>query len=225
VDLLEVGWPWRRSLELHADEDDGRYPSAGEARALLEGVTARRYGGVPPDVLGGWHYVEGLTQNDHRGVALHWTEENRGRRARARLVAFVGGDWGQVPDEDWPAFLKEQQRLLSKRDRLAREGGYVLTATILLPGGAMLDNYNASYDLDHEHRDRAGKERGKGRRSAGGPVQLKWRGNQLEPVGSGTMTLVLSLPKRRLRSRPVSYSFADGRADPASIVFVMEESR
>ena len=57
-----------------------------------------------------------------------------------------------------------------------------------------------------------------------GPGPLRWRGTDdpLLPSRGGTVTCVLTLPDRRLRSKPVTYKHDNGRADPNSIVFEME---
>ena len=104
------------------------YPKLADAN-LLRGKT------VPEDVvkavfeqgerLGpetcGWHYVEGLTQNDDPGLALFWDkvglDHNGGRLSDGgHFVCFVGmGDIRYIRETEWGEFLENQRRLHATR--------------------------------------------------------------------------------------------------------------
>jgi hypothetical protein len=67
----------------------------------------------------GWHYVEGLTRDDH-GLALFWDkaglDHNGGRLSGGgHIVWFVGCASEHIPASQWDRFLEEQQELLAQR--------------------------------------------------------------------------------------------------------------
>jgi hypothetical protein len=72
-----------------------------------------------PDTCG-WHYVEGLTQNDDSRLAIFWDTVGLGHNGE-RLPP--GGHWVMrfhhqreyIAGSDWEAFLQEQNRLLAER--------------------------------------------------------------------------------------------------------------
>lgn len=71
-----------------------------------------------------WVYWPGLKTDDNPDIALIWERVSgvrfNGSRAHGHEVGFVGGYMRQVPDAEWEAFLKEQERLrkeaISKRE-------------------------------------------------------------------------------------------------------------
>jgi hypothetical protein len=241
------------TLEQYADDHDGRYPAGqGTPEASLSllhrepyGVPAETLGGktVPAEVarsvlgqgglLGpdscGWHYVEGLTHNDDRRLALLWDKAGLGHFGErhfngSREVVLVGGELTIVSGAEWPAFLQEQRDLLARRDAAAIRGGPVLTATIRWPTGEVADHHDGPFRIEEQHVFSGGKSKGTARK---GDVlrasDLKWRGRDLGPI-DGVTTWVLWLPGKRMRSRPVEVRVSNGRPSPPTIVFEMEQA-
>lgn len=81
----------------------------------LEVVRARLEAGelLTPETCG-WHYVEGLRQDDNRKLALFWDKiplgHNGERLTGGRWVHLIG-DLDYIPDDKWDEFLTEQARL------------------------------------------------------------------------------------------------------------------
>jgi hypothetical protein len=64
----------------------------------------------------GWHYVEGLRNDDDRRLALFWDKAGLGHNGerltdRGHYVCFIGGHIEYVPGDRWEAFLTDQERL------------------------------------------------------------------------------------------------------------------
>jgi hypothetical protein len=64
----------------------------------------------------GWHYVEGLRQDDDHRLALFWDKLGLGHNGErlsdgGHWVYFVGFSSEYVPESRWEAFLAEQERL------------------------------------------------------------------------------------------------------------------
>jgi hypothetical protein len=226
-------------LEMYPEEHGGFYPPLGHVR------------GVVPAAVGDWHYEEGLTQNDDPDLALAWSKRSyvggqdddpgttppRGKRSflagywgrpeRSRWVVLVGGTRLAVPEAEWPDFLSGQEELLAKRDGLAKTGGPVLVGRIRFPTGEEVSRYDGLFVLEtHYTPDRTasslGKGEGHGTTSGPGPGPLGWRARQLRNENDGENTWVLTLPDRRLKSKPVKFTMRAGRATPSTIVFEME---
>jgi hypothetical protein len=130
-------------LRAYAESHDGRFP-AGESSpeaslsllyrgqfteaAILRGktvpesvVTQRLISGqlLSPDTCG-WHYVEGLSTNADRRIALFWDKIPLGHNGErladgSRCVILVSGERRIIPASEWQGFLAEQQQLLSSR--------------------------------------------------------------------------------------------------------------
>jgi hypothetical protein len=71
-----------------------------------------------------WHYVEGLRKSDDPRLALFWDKIGLGHHGERMTgeghnVWFIGGRYRWVPAEEWPAFLKEQENLLPKRQGIS----------------------------------------------------------------------------------------------------------
>jgi hypothetical protein len=87
------------------------------ARELVEQALAA--GGLDPASCG-WHYVEGLRDDDDPELAVAWDKveglDHNGQRrpGLAHEVVFVDGSVRLVTVRDWPNFAAEQ------RERLAR---------------------------------------------------------------------------------------------------------
>jgi hypothetical protein len=74
-----------------------------------------------PDTCG-WHYVEGLTQNDDPRIAIIWDKVGLGHngeslRGGGHWVMLLHGDEKHIPEGEWQEFLDEQQRLIAARRR------------------------------------------------------------------------------------------------------------
>lgn len=74
-----------------------------------------------PDTCG-WHYVEGLRQDDDNHLALFWDKVGLGHngqrlRGGGHEVTFVPFSSEHIPEARWEAFLAEQQDLLARRAR------------------------------------------------------------------------------------------------------------
>lgn len=139
------------TLEEYAREHDGRYPSGEESPEASLGLLysdpwgldaeALRGKTVPAEVVQnvfdsggklsaettGWHYVEGLTKKDNPDLALLWDKVGLGHNGEwtggTREVVFVGGEIRAITAEEWPQFLKEQERLLAERDAARAAAG------------------------------------------------------------------------------------------------------
>lgn len=63
----------------------------------------------------GWHYVEGLRQDDDSRLALFWDKVGLGhngeRLRRDRYVHLIDGSGEFIPTERWAEFLAEQEQL------------------------------------------------------------------------------------------------------------------
>jgi hypothetical protein len=84
----------------------------------------------------GWHYVEGLRLDDDPRLALFWDkagfDHNGGLLADGgHIVMFVDGQRKYIPEAEWDAFTKEQQKLLAVRGTPAE---IVHRATIHIDG-------------------------------------------------------------------------------------------
>jgi hypothetical protein len=68
----------------------------------------------------GWHYVEGLRQDDDPRLALFWDkaglDHNGGRMAGGgHIVLFVDRQRKYIPEAEWHDFVEEQRKLLAER--------------------------------------------------------------------------------------------------------------
>lgn len=132
-------------LEEYANDHGGAYP-AGESSPeaslsllypkyatadLLRGKTVpldvvepvlQGGGRLGPDTCG-WHYVEGLTQQDDPRLALLWDKVGLGHNGQklkdgGHTVLFVGLRKEYIPGDKWDAFLEEQKQLLAQEKKL-----------------------------------------------------------------------------------------------------------
>jgi hypothetical protein len=67
-----------------------------------------------------WHYVEGLRKTDDPRLALFWDKVGSGHHGErmpdgGHNVWFIGAQHRWVPVEEWPSFIKEQEKILPKR--------------------------------------------------------------------------------------------------------------
>ena len=79
-------------------------------RAILEG------GGLLGPTTCGWHYVEGLRDDDDSRLGLFWDKEGLGHngetlRDGGHTIFRVNGSHDYVRGKEWPAFLNEQAEL------------------------------------------------------------------------------------------------------------------
>lgn len=232
------------ALNRYADEHGGRYP-AGEATPeaslsllckggyveayTLSGMTVhpeaaeksmRERGRLGPESCG-WHYVEGLSKADDRRLAILWCKEplgHNGDRTPSGGRQVLRVDWAPewISGKDWPAFLAEQERLMSERSSRAVTGRPLLTAGILLPDGTITNAYRGSYTLSRESQGSTGASVGSESGSALDPSLLAWHHAE---VATGVVTYTLSFSN--LVSQPVSVEFQDDMAEPSNIVFRM----
>lgn len=94
----------------------GKTVPAKIVREILEG------GGLLGPETCGWHYVEGLRNDDDGRLGLFWDkvglDHNGGRLpGGGHIVWRVDGDHDHIPAKDWPAFLAEQAELHKKLKR------------------------------------------------------------------------------------------------------------
>jgi len=140
------------NLDRYAMHHDGRFPSGGTTpersltllyywsdknRGILEVLSGpsvplqraeesiARTGWLDSESCG-WHYVEGLSLNDNRKLALFWEKNGLGAHGRRHCegsfeVVFVDGTKRRVPSEDWNDFLAEQERLIADKRRKAKD--------------------------------------------------------------------------------------------------------
>ena len=64
----------------------------------------------------GWHYVEGLRNDDHPRLALLWDNAGLGHNGErlsggGHYVCFVNGGIEHISSDRWEEFLAEQERL------------------------------------------------------------------------------------------------------------------
>lgn len=76
----------------------------------------------------GWHYVEGLTVYDDPELALFWDKVGLGHNGQrlsegGHWVHFVSGIREYIPENQWPAFLDKQKKLLAQRRSKATSRG------------------------------------------------------------------------------------------------------
>ena len=74
-----------------------------------------------PDTCG-WNYVEGLRRDSLPNLALFWDKEGLGHNGErlsggGHIVTFVNCDRQHITEAEWPEFLAEQHRLLTKELR------------------------------------------------------------------------------------------------------------
>ncbi len=67
----------------------------------------------------GWHYVEGLRDDDDGQIAVCWDkvglDHNGGRlRDGGHTVLYLFGNHGTISAAEWPSFLEKQQKLIAK---------------------------------------------------------------------------------------------------------------
>jgi hypothetical protein len=132
------------ALDEYAVDHSGAYP-AGEANPeaslsllypkyanewVLQGKTVplqvvkqtlQRGGRLGPDTCG-WHYVEGLTKDDDRRLALCWDKVGLGHNGQrladgGHEVLIVNMGIEYIPGSRWQEFLQEQDKLLAKRKK------------------------------------------------------------------------------------------------------------
>jgi hypothetical protein len=179
---------------------------------------------LDPDSCG-WHYVEGLTLNDNRRLAIFWDKVglgHNGQRLRhgGHSVAFVGGEFAVISAQEWPQFLEEQEKLLASRDETAIKGKPILVANIRLPSGELTDHFDGAWQLDESFQSFDAMSSGNGMRAGPSlsPLVLRWHRGALK---DGTTTFVLSIPEKAWRSKPITVKVRDGKAGPSSITFEM----
>lgn len=68
----------------------------------------------------GWHYVEGLHQNDDGRIAIFWDKEGLDHNGRklsggGHIVWFLNSDHPHITDNEWAKFLAEQELLHKAR--------------------------------------------------------------------------------------------------------------
>ena len=184
-------------------------------RAILENG-----GLLGPDTTG-WHYVEGLTRNDDRRIAILWDEVGLGHNGQVthdggREVVFVDGSIEWISGKDWDAFLKEQEKLLANRTERAKKAMPVLVGKIRLPDGTVVDEWDGHYELEYSSSDRP--LRRDGCSDADRPLRkaLTWHH---PPIYNGTMTYTLTLSG--VQCDPVAVEFKDGEATPDVMIFTL----
>ncbi len=125
------------SLQEYAGKHGGNYPDEGGSAASLSLLTEY---GSSIDTLAGkairktdaeacfarhgklteefcsWHYVPGLRSDSNPQLALFWDttglSHNGQRRKRPSYdVILVDGTRRSIPEREWPAFLRQQERL------------------------------------------------------------------------------------------------------------------
>jgi len=232
------------ALLSYAEDHAGRFPAGGDTpeaslsllysnyldAGTLRGKTVplkvvqqalAKNGKLGPESCG-WHYVEGLTEADDRKIAIVWDKVGLGHNGErvkggGHSVMFLDGFDGFISGDKWPAFLEEQKQLLANRDPRSVKGIPGLVATILLPTGQVLTNYDGPYEL--ASTETSGNGSGGGTQS-GNQVPLRWYRYVPE---NGHVTLTLTLPKERLRSKNMVFDVTNGYASPSHIVFDMEK--
>lgn len=140
------------TLTNHAMVHDGEFPSGEDSPEASLSTLARkpwrldaeilRGKTVPKEVveeilerdelLGpetcGWHYVEGLREDDDPRIAIFWDKTGLGHNGQRlpngdRIVSRIKETQETIPGPEWKSFLQEQKMLLEKlpedRRRLA----------------------------------------------------------------------------------------------------------
>lgn len=102
--LIGNGWVDQDSLDLIVGK-------AGDLEAAEKFYA--KHGYLKPE-HSSWHFVNGLNEND-RGMAIAWDKiplDHNGRVSESREVIMVGRAVSNIPNSEWPAFLKKQAELL-----------------------------------------------------------------------------------------------------------------
>jgi len=222
------------ALRTYAMDHDGRFPTGGDTPEAslsllysnyvdaytLRGKTVplqvaqaalAKNGKLGPDSCD-WHYVEGLTEADDPQIAILWDKVGLGHNGErlkwgGHSVVLVDGSEQYVSGAKWPEFLKEQKELLAQRSEAVKQGRPALTAKIRLPDGTEISDYDGHYRLIcGNHRE------------SGSGNKMRWMRFY---EADGPYTLILELPDRRLRSKPIAVQVSSGRVKPDTITFEM----
>ncbi len=222
------------ALRTYAMDHDGRFPTGGDtpeaSLSLLYSNYVNAYtlrgktvplqvaqtalakdGKLGPESCD-WHYVEGLTEADDPQIAILWDKVGLGHngerlKAGGHMVVLVDGSENYVSRAKWPGFLKQQKELLAQRSEAVKQARPALTARIRLPDGTEISDYDGQYTLSHGN----GRESGRGNK-------MRWMRFY---EADGPCTLILELPDRHLRSKPITVQVSSGRVTPDTITFEM----
>lgn len=106
---------------LYKDDPDTALWTLGGKNILREIVeaTLKRDGKLSPATCG-WHYVEGLRENDNPEIAVAWDKviglSHNGHRIDGMMheVIILGAGHRYVSKRDWPEFIANQKKLLAQ---------------------------------------------------------------------------------------------------------------
>jgi hypothetical protein len=96
------------------------YLLAGKSASVEDAERLLSSGQLLDPITCSWHYVEGLRRSDDPGLALFWDKVGLGHHGERKSgdghnVWFLGARLRWISAEEWPAFIKEQEKLLPKR--------------------------------------------------------------------------------------------------------------
>ena len=109
---------------LHRDEPDFMSAETLRGKTVPADVVQDRLlrGELLSPETCGWHYVEGLHQDDDPRLALFWDKIGLGHNGErlpdgGHFVCFVNGWIKYIPGSGWEAFLEEQRQLVAALKR------------------------------------------------------------------------------------------------------------
>ena len=232
------------ALRFYAIEHSGKFPTGGKtpeaSLALLFSEYADAYllrGKTVPLAVTqhalenqktltpescGWHYVDGLTENDDPMIAIAWDKVGLGHngqrphRRGGHDVVYVGGLSDFVSGPDWPAFLERQKQLLESRTDMEKSGIPALTAMLKLPDGKIVDHLDESYVLSEKFP--TGFSESSGPRLSTNVLRWNRFQERAHPI-----TFILTLPSMHLRSKPITVGIQDGKPATNTVLFEMEK--
>jgi len=205
----------RENLDIGAETLSGKTVPEEVAKQVLD-----RGELLGPDTCD-WHYVEGLTLADDPRLALVWDKIGLGHDGQrlehgGHSVFRIGGHEEVVSGAEWPDFLKEQEQLLAKRSVSAKHGRPILTATIRLPSGAVVDHFDGPFTLEEKFST--------------SPFSYGSGSSSGEKLNAETLnwwhlrdeTIEYTLALNKWKSKPVKVIISGGKATPDSIIFEMQ---
>lgn len=192
-----------------------------------ERVLARLAAGelLDPDTCG-WHYVEGLTLSDNHELAIVWDKvglNHNGERLPdgGHEVLFLDGTRRVITGKEWPEFLERQNQLLEARSVAAVQAEPDLVASVKLPDGSVVDQFERPWTLWIKSTDGAESRQNAGHSISQGDLRWYDLKSSVNDVPSRKFIFKLSLGD--MISQPVEVEVSSDSVTPGSIVFEMHD--
>jgi hypothetical protein len=200
----------------------GQVPAARVRRILESG------GLLAPDSCG-WHYVDGLRNDDRQSIALLWAKTGLGhsgerRKDKGTQVLFVDGrvDWVPAfPEEKWSSFVDDQEHLMFDNRQQLNGAAPVLAISLQFPDGRMVDKHHGSFVRISRFQLADGTSWSNILNQPKlEPPYLRWFRC---PVTNGVMRVSLDMDTHHLVSDTGTVRFQNGNAIPSNIVLHMRQ--